>query len=53
LQGVAVGPDSQLTHLASIRAMVVFPVPLGPHRRMAWASLSEVNALDSALVICS
>jgi len=33
LQGVGVGPLSQFNAFASIRAVVVFPTPLGPAKR--------------------
>ena len=35
-QGSAVGPCSQLTIFARIRAVEVFPVPRGPQNRNAW-----------------
>ncbi len=38
LQGVGVGPLSQLMALAKILAVVVLPVPLGPENRYADAS---------------
>jgi hypothetical protein len=45
LQGVAVGPCSQFMAFASMRAMVVFPVPRGPENRMAWATRPAAMAL--------
>src|SRR5579871_4823170 len=39
LSGVAVGPFAQLMQRARILAADVFPEPLGPENRYAWASL--------------
>ena len=38
LQGSEVGPDSQLSAFAKIRAALVFPTPRGPQNNNAWAS---------------
>ena len=43
-QGVAVGPDAQFKALATIRAVVVLPTPLGPANKRAWAMRSAVMA---------
>jgi hypothetical protein len=47
LQGTGVGPFSQFMALATMRAIVVFPVPLGPENRIACASRPEEIALAS------
>ena len=43
--GDGVGPSTQLTAFARMRAMEVFPVPRGPVKRYAWWSRSSVIAL--------
>jgi hypothetical protein len=53
LHGTADGVSllaSQFTVLARILATVVFPVPLGPEKRMAWARRPEVMALARVVV---
>ena len=40
LSGVGVGPCAQLSALARIRAIDVFPVPRGPAKRYAWRTWS-------------
>ncbi len=43
-QGSAVGPRSQFTPLARIRASDVFPVPRGPAKRYAFVRLAPVES---------
>ena len=51
--GSAVGPFSQLSALATSRAVVVFPTPRGPVNRKACASWPVRSALDSVRTTCS
>src|SRR5438067_1801328 len=44
---------SQLMVLASIRAQVVFPTPLGPQNKKAWARWPLLIAFLSVVVMCS
>ena len=53
LQGVGVGPFSQFRAFARILAVVVLPIPLGPQKRYAWATLSCFIAFLRVVVICS
>ena len=46
-QGMPVGPCSQLSALARIRATVVFPTPRVPEKRYAWAIRFVVIELTS------
>ena len=43
----------QLSALATIRASDVLPVPRGPTKRRAWASLPVLVALRSAVTVAS
>jgi hypothetical protein len=53
-QGSISGPgEEQLIILAKIRAVVVFPTPLGPAKRYAWASCPLLIELDRVLAILS
>ncbi len=47
--GVGVGPSAQLRAFARTRAVLVFPVPRGPVKRYAWATLSSVMAFDNVV----
>ena len=49
-QGVSVGPFSQFSERAKMRASVVLPVPRGPVSRSAWGTRSVRIALRSAVV---
>src|SRR3954469_17043015 len=51
--GSGVGPCSQLTILARIRAVDVLPVPRGPQNRYAWAMRFSRTAPTSARTTCS
>ena len=51
--GSGVGPDSQLSALASRRAVVVLPTPRTPVKRKACATRSELIAFLSVRVTCS
>ncbi len=53
LSGVAVGPCSQLTAFARIRASDVFPVPRGPANRYAWRTLPCAIAFVSVRTTAS
>ena len=46
-QGWALIPFSQLRALARRRAELVFPTPLGPEKRYAWAILFSLIAFSS------
>jgi len=47
VHGSGVIPFSQLSALARIRAVVVFPVPLGPQNKYAWAGFPADSAFRS------
>ncbi len=51
-QGLAVGPGAfaQLSALARIRAVVVFPTPRAPERRKAWPIFPRSRAFRSVRV---
>src|SRR4051812_25814482 len=51
--GVGVGPFTQLSAFARIRAHDVFPTPRAPVNRYACATLPDVSALVRALATCS
>src|SRR5918999_2112175 len=51
--GFGVGPFSQLSALARMRAVLVLPVPRGPVNRYACATRSSFIAFASVLVTCS
>ena len=51
LQGVAVGPFSQFSALARMRAAVVLPTPRTPVKRYAWAIRLVRMAFCSVRVI--
>ena len=53
LSGVAVGPCSQLSALARMRASEVFPVPRGPAKRYACRTWSLPIALRSVRTTAS
>ena len=53
LQGVGVGPFSQLRALARIRAAEVLPTPRAPVNRYAWPTRLVAIAFDSAWATCS
>jgi hypothetical protein len=46
-QGVAVGPCSQFSDRAKMRADEVLPQPRGPENRYAWWMRCAVRATDS------
>ena len=50
LQGFRVGPLSQFMAFAKMRATVVFPVPLGPYNKIAWATRPAEIALVNVWV---
>ena len=53
-QGVISSPGfEQLIIFAKIRAVVVFPTPLGPQNRYAWASCPRFMEFDRVLAITS
>ena len=52
-QGVIVGPSLQFKDFAKIRAVEVFPVPLGPVKRYACEILFNSIAFFNAFLICS
>ena len=52
-QGVAVGPVAQLSALARMRALVVFPTPRTPVNRKAWATRFWAIALPIVVETCS
>src|SRR3954451_25158396 len=51
--GVGVGPCSQFSDRARIRALEVLPQPRGPENRYAWLIRPAVNAWISGAVTCS
>src|SRR5687768_2883975 len=51
--GVEVGPCSQLSERARMRADDVFPHPRGPLNRYAWLIRPLSTALTSGVVTCS
>ncbi len=53
LHGTGAGPSLQFIAFANIRATVVFPVPLGPENRIAWATRPNEIALVKVRVTCS
>ena len=53
LQGVAVGPFSQLSDLARILATEVFPTPRGPLNKKACATRPWPMELRRVLTTCS
>src|SRR4051794_28189964 len=50
---VGLSDDSQLRHLARMRAVEVFPVPRVPQKRNAWAMRPESIAFFSVRAMCS
>ena len=48
--GCAVGPSTQFSARARMRAVVVFPTPRGPAKTNAWASRSRARAFRSVCV---
>jgi hypothetical protein len=52
-QGVAVGPTSQFSDRARMRAVEVLPHPRGPENRYAWWVRPESRARASGPVTCS
>src|SRR5262249_29938090 len=52
-QGSGVGPFSQLSARARMRALVVFPQPRGPVKRNACATRPDLSALTSVRTTCS
>ena len=53
LSGVGVGPCSQFSALARIRAIEVLPVPRGPAKRYAWRTCPPAIAFFSVLTTAS
>src|SRR5699024_1298906 len=51
--GSAVGPCTQLSDRARMRADEVLPQPRGPEKRYAWLMRPEDNATESGSVTCS
>ena len=51
--GFGVGPFSQLSERAMIRALEVFPQPRGPLNKYAWCVRADSKALESGTVTCS
>ena len=51
--GVDVGPCSQFSDRARIRAEEVLPQPRGPENKYAWAMRPLSSAVDSGRVTCS
>ena len=51
--GVGVGPCSQFSERARMRADDVLPQPRGPENRYAWLIRPAVSAVDSGSVTCS
>src|SRR5665811_1709751 len=51
--GTEVGPLSQLSALARMRALVVLPQPRGPENRYAWLTRLFSNARLRGSVTCS
>ena len=52
-QGSAVGPFSQESALARMRAALVFPTPRAPVKRKAWWTRFWAMAFDSVRATCS
>ena len=53
LQGVPGSPCTQLIAFANTRATEVFPTPLAPPKRYAWAILPPLIAFIRVWVMCS
>src|ERR1700750_2526057 len=51
--GSGVGPCSQLSERARMRALEVLPQPRGPEKREAWCSRPLRRACDNGSVTCS